>query len=481
MTYPIARLVDAPSSSATVRYDFNDRSAAAPRRVQADSFTLGSPSLNSPTGAVSPVYGDRTLSFIHEVSGSGSDADAAVTAISRELLRSENWFMFQRSSASRPTFWRLYPTGPNAISFDRQYVNTTTGGAASLPSVWELPITLTAENLGYGALVTVGPYTITQASSGTNPLQVALPSIAGDGPTRLRVTVVPGNPGNAVSEAKWLVGCVAGTSALTSPVSTTITNVLGSGSTGPHSDSTYYNNAYFTASIGAGSPNLDPRFLVFLPSVPVGRYKLLLRATFTTTTDQTILFQGEQFTNASSAVTVPLPITTVKTNGVETGRALWVDLGEMSTPVGVAPPSDGGASPQPPVIQLSIGTTDGATASVNVDAVKMIPIQGETVDSASLMTATFGYAGLSYPSAGVFDGDLEQFWWYSSSRYTEMPPTLLGGFPVADPLAETNLLVVMAIDPGIGALSGNNITKKGATESVTASYHPRVLHFDGRP
>lgn len=482
MTYPLARLVDAPDPSATVRYDFNDRDAAAPRSVQRDSFTLGAPSLQTAVDAVSPLYGDRALGFTHFVKGAKSDALSAIAVISRELLRPSNWMLVQLDAVTRPTWWRLRATGPEALSLARVYVETATGDPGSLPDTWELPISLTAENFGYGERITLGPYTVVQNSIGTHPLKVELPTIKGDAPAKLRVSVTP-TTGAAWRDAEWLIGCSSGSADMVDPV----VNIGDSDGFTPSSggavstgDADFLGGDYRTMTLTTVQKSLST---TTLPVTTRGRYKMLLRGQFDdpslgpTDDDTTIIFKVQNGDLFGQTTTLAI--------GFDAYEG-WVDLGEVTFPSGVRLPDDLGNTISARTLYLFMSTA-ASTVTAKLDALKFIPIGGPTVDAATLLRPkgrrdgnllidTFG-AGVT----ATYDGDDQLAWFSDGTGVLDITPTLSGGFPTADPAAERNLLTAIAISRGYFDPGGPYITTAGATADLTAWYHPRLLYFDGRP
>jgi hypothetical protein len=284
-----------------------------------------------------------------------------------------------------------------------------------------------------------------------------------------------------------MVGCVAGSASMTDTIidigtGDTVTNV--SGTAAPTTDATYFGGSYRTVTIGAATPNLLTRFTLSSPTtIAVGRYKVLMRCRYTAGAVQTLLFRLQQYRNGSSLdVAKSSTFADVDMIATDTGRSFWVDLGEFSFPSSINPPADaGGTMPTLAKLAVDIGTGSGAASSINVDAIKLIPIYGATVTRTTLLKATG--SGLSQVASsayyGTFDGDLETFWGKlsSSSEYNEIAARLEGGFPVADPGAAQNLLIVMAMDSGQGSASGSTyVTNLNGQTAVDVSYYPRYLY-----
>lgn len=481
MTFPLVRLVDAPDPSATVRYDFSDAGALAPRRVRADSFTLGAPSLDSAVDAVSPLYGPRSLGFDHQIEGLEADADAALAVISRELLRPSNWLLIQRTAFSRPTWWRLYATGPGALSWDRVYVDTSSGDPGSLPSTWVLPVTLTAENFGYGERITLGPYTVTQNITATHPMRVTLPTIHGDAPTALRVALTNGAVAS-FEGSEILLGCTSGTADLaveTFDIGTGDGLSTVTGTSGPNPDAAYMGGEYRTVTVapddGGSGSSIAKRLSGF--TLPLwGRYKVQVRCEADTAADLTTYL----FRLGTSGPLIPWEVGQ-DGFGATTAQG-WVDLGEATFPAGLDVPPDVVATPHDAPFELWVGTGGNVAGEVRLDAIQFIPIGGRAVESASLALTKF-VADFAPDHSAVWDGDTETVWLVSDlGEFVDAHAEVSGGFAVANPASDQNVLVVVGTRMnGLAADSTDYLTGTGAISTVTPSYHPRLLHLDGRP
>lgn len=509
MTYPIARLIDAPDPSATVRYDFNDKGtptdpALAPRGVLADSFTLGAPSLDSPFDAVSPLYGPRTLGFTHTVKGLQVDADTAVAVLSRELLRPSGWFVFQRTAFSRPSYWRLYATGPDALGYDQVYVETATGDPVSLPSTWRIPVSLTAENFGYGERIFLGPYTVTQTPDGDNPMRVELPTIHGDAPTALRVEVKAATTNARTS--RFLLAAVSGDSVsdLLLDVGTADDWTAGTDTSAPVTDSDYAGGSYRTVTISTGgldAGEYEPRISGTVDDIVPGRYKVLCRCELDpvdSSTPQRYALAFGQDANGEIRWGQTVYQETSTLNGSIDNVAYpfqgWVDLGEFTFPLGVTLPDDLIPATVSADVAVRLGTVSGV-GEARLDALKFIPVDGPTIVRTTLLSTEFEpeVTDHSYPvlplsetASCTWDGDAANrsgLVWMQEQPLGDLLPSAVvpqGGFPMVDPAAGENVLVAFAT--GRGRTDDDDAGTAVATEwTVTPSYQPRLLHLDGRP
>jgi len=482
MASPIVQFVDSPSTSAALRYDFNVKTPTLwcfP--LTANAIDFGVPSFTGEPEGVGGFYGYRSLRFTQRIIGTRAVALARMSLLAREMFRAQNWLRFQWDPSASPVFFKTYQAEPGDLSLEN----------AGQADAWDISVPLVADGLAYGPRQTVSTATITQAPSGTNPMRVVLPTIKGDAPTPLRVkiTALGGATVNAANaNSSWLVGCLAGTAGITDPVidvgtGDTVTNI--SGTAAATTDATYFGGSYRVVTVPAATPNLGERFWMTVPNtLAPGRYKVLVRCSYTTAANATLLFQLEQWPNGAAIAVGQSTAVDVITN-VGPLRQFWVDLGDFTFPFGVQPVSDISIPMPTSSIALNVGTADGSSKAVNVDAFKLIPIDGPTITRATLLRATgVGTSAAPVVSAsitGTLDGDTETYLGLrvSLNNYSEAAPTLEGYFPVADPAAAQNVLIVMAMDNGSFSVSGGNshITALNAQVSVDVSYYPRYLHI----
>lgn len=488
-SYPLVKFVDSPSTSATVRYDCNDQAATPAKKVT--DFDPGVPTLEGDPDAVGQSFGFRSPQIVHTIKGTKAQAMAALSAVSKEMLRRTNWVLFQLNATTSPVWFKTYRTSYEPLTLDQVYVRVDSGGSVPLPDTWKITIPLVADAFAYGARQTISALVIQGPTDLTTPtrtaMHVVLPALKGDAPTKLRVSIAPtGNvSGNSPGTSAWLIGCSIGESSMTDPVMDIGTGdgfIPGTGMAAPTADATYFSGSYRVVTIGAaGPPNLISRGTATLPVVPLGRYKILLRAAFTAGAVKTLQFRLNLINPSGGAVLVAGSTVSVPTLATDTGRKFWVELGDFQLPTGVIAPTDGGGTVAAASIGLDIGTQDGSASSVNVDALKLIPVDGPLVSQTALLRLT-GPAGapLQASTTATFDGDLEQSWARTTSTGNYLSgwlPTLRGGYPVADPAAAKNILHIIALDPGQGTTTGaTRITDLNDQDSVDVSYYPRYLH-----
>ncbi len=217
MSFPLVRFVEGPDPAAAVRFDLNTK-AATTKKVLGDGFTLGVPTLEGDPHAPGVVYGDRQPMFSHIVSGTKADALAALSSLSRELLRPTNWVLFQLDAFTAPIWLRTYRSQFGALSLDQVYVETETGDSVALPDTWRIPVPLLADAFAYGERVTLPAVKVVQSATGDRAMRWVLPEIEGDAPTPLRVQIAPPSGYPAYYRPEYLIGCTAGDSAMSDPV-----------------------------------------------------------------------------------------------------------------------------------------------------------------------------------------------------------------------------------------------------------------------
>lgn len=479
-SWPLVKFVDAPSTSATVRFDCNDRQATASRTVA--EFDPGVPTLEGEPGARGQQWGFRSPSLLVRIKGTKAAALAALSALSREQLRRTNWVLFQLSKDTQPLWFRTYRTGYESLTLDRVWVRTTDGGKELLPDTWEIRVPLVAEAFLYGARVTHSPVTVAQSPSGTNPMKVDLPAILGDAPTPLRVAITPASGATAQTNSEWQIGCISGTSDLTDGIlgAASMTAV---GASTVQSGAAYFNSQYRQVTTWSG-PGFVGYLVGTMPALPRGRYELQMRVAMDGVADADKAYSFRvTFLDASGfgmgwgkPTTVVIP----SAPGVQDYRG-WVSLGEFPVPFGAGASVPDGVSVTTPGAGFALDMkADDSTGTVRVDAVRAIPISGPTVSTATLLRTSLGIRPLTGTQTGTWDGDNETYWAITSSNVLrEGAESMRGGFPVADPAAAKNMLIITAFSKGFVSAGGvsTEITYPGQTVQVVVSYHPRYLHL----
>lgn len=463
-TWPLVRVVGAPDPGAGIRYDFNDKDADAERRVA--NLSLGAPTFDGDPRSLGAVYGYRAPVVTQRIKGSKLDALAAQGQLWRELLRSGNWLMVQLADEAKPFWLKTYPTDLPVLSLDRVYVDTASGDPVALPDAWEFDVPFLADAFGVEDWVTLGPYTVTQSPDGDYPMRIVLPPINGDAQTGLRVEVDPED-----SAWSWQVSTISGSS-LAYP----FVDIGPTDGFTPHNGFSVgtFDSDYFGGSYRFGSVPGDDFLQVLtgeFPAVPTGRYSVWLRLTNDSVDDGTLLLGLDR--NLTSGVPLVGKTVSVPLASTDSGRQRWVFLGAFQFPPGVVLPEDVTDSPGVVDFALNMGTPDAA--DVYLEGFLLVPMDGRNVSAARTLRLD-GPAGapLGGGSVGTFDGDDELYWVRDSGsgELVSCVPAIDGGFPMADPAVEENVLYVMAIDNQGGAA-----TNVGAESTVTVSYRPRKLHF----
>lgn len=474
------QFVDQPSTSATVRYDFNSTAGAAQcYPLQGAGLDLGVPTFDGQPGGVGGYYGYRQQAFTQRVNGSRAVALAKISALSKELLRPTNWLRLQWASDVSPVYFKTYAGEPGALSLENAHDNA---------QAWDITCPLTAEGFAYGARVTMSAATITQAPSGTNPMRLVLPTIKGDAPTNLRVSLQP-NGTAADNGVEWLIGCCSDDGTMSDPVIDIGTSdglTAGTNTGAGVSNAAYFNGSYRQASIAVsdaiGGGNLATRISGTLPTLTPGRYKVLLRAEIDNlATSRTYIFRFDQTTGGILSLGAAVPLANPATGSTYT-RQGWIDLGDYTLPFGYNPAPDVALATVASTFNLNIGLADNTAATIRIDALKLVPVAGPVVTQASTLRATYSATPLAGGTTiGYFDGDSMTSWETNTTPVGQVgAPALAGGFPVVDPNAARNLLTVMAYRNGLAAGSASSttgITGLNQTCSMIGSYYPRYLYM----
>lgn len=476
-SFPLVKYVDSPSTTATVRYDFNDQAATPSKKVT--EFDPGVPTLEGDPDAVGQQWGFRTPSITHTIRGTKAQAMAALAAVSREQLRRTNWLLFQPSAAQQPVWFKTYRTGYQPITLDRVYVRVDGGGQAPVPDTWKITVPLVADAFTYGARVNaVVGATLTMNSTTANPMRYVLPAIKGDAPTGLRVTVTS-TPASYSTPETWLLGCIAGDATMVDPfneigLADGFTAPGGSGTAAGTASAAYSGGSYRAVTIGAATPNLIERLNGQHTGLASGRYKVLLRAELDgTVAGKTYLLQ---YVQKNSITLAPYPGLSVSI-AVPASQIFqgWADLGDFTFPLGNAPAPSGIASLFPPPFGLRIGTSDGSAGTARIDAFKFIPVDGNNISSAKILKTTYPISPLR---TSIYDTDLESIWQLDiTPAFLEAASSNAGAFPMADPAAAQNVLHLIPMTTNPTALGATGYHASVATTAtLDVSYHPRYLH-----
>lgn len=177
--YPIVRLVSEPSADATTRFDFNDGRCYP----DADSFVLGTPQLLGEPGGINAEYGPAVHSFNIKIGTSERDALSLQSQLGRELMRAENYLLFQFSEFAPPIWWRIVRSAQAGVSLATVYREAD-------QQDWRLSVSLVTDPYDPFGLGERKSFTVTIGNDpATGGLAVVLPEIVGDAPAPLNVDV----------------------------------------------------------------------------------------------------------------------------------------------------------------------------------------------------------------------------------------------------------------------------------------------------
>lgn len=475
MSWPRIRFVDEPTTGAAVRLDLSNDGVAW---VGAEDFKLGTPQFEGGPGQVGAEYGYRQLSMTVHLQGSKATALATLQTLAREIQRVDNWLLFQLQSGSVPVWYHTYRTQPGELSLDNVY-DETNGKVRS--DRWDVTVQLDAESHAYGTreTMTLGSSTISNdPATGTNKMAVVLPTLKGDSPAELRVTLDPSLSGMA--GYKFMLSSVA----LDSGSSYTVPYFwqVGTGDsftahtdTGADvADATMSNGSYRAVTF-ATDATLVKRLSGTMPSMPSGLYKVLVRvrrsdtsSTFSVRLGQTV--GGIDVAGLTTAVLNRATSTTT--------HATWLDLGEFTLPHGGQAPSDVAVGNGQPLVFLQASRLSGS-GSLHLDAFAVIPVAREDVVLTKTLFSEFDAIGPTGTEVVSWD-TAENMCWVTPPGpplppVTAAKPILTGAFPVAVPGHVNVLHVFQQVNgqkPFGGTDSSDSIT---ATVIASVSYLPRYL------
>jgi hypothetical protein len=331
MANPIVQFVDSPSTTATVRYDFNVTSPTLRCFPLHEGIDLGTPSFTGEPEGVGAIYGYRAMRLTQRIIGTRAVALARMSLLAKELLRTpNNWLRFQWDASATPVFFKTFRTEPGAISLEN----------AGNADAWDLSVPLEADPFAYGPLVTLSTIQFEQTISTDldatwNPMTVALPALKGDAPTPLRITLTP--PSLASTGEEFMIGCVSGTSSMLDPgfdIGTGDGLTAGTGTAAGVANAADVGGSCRTITIATGDGGTGSSMARRLSgnltgTLPQGRYKVHVRYEADTAANiKTYIFR---FSTYGTTVSVPV--------GTSGGGAVtqqgWVDLGEIPFPQGV--------------------------------------------------------------------------------------------------------------------------------------------------
>lgn len=469
-TYPLVKFMSGPAAAATVRYDFNAPITSGRKHVLHTDWDIGFPQLEGEPDDVAVEYGNRTVSFTQRVEGTRANAMVALSALARELQRTDNWLYFRIASDRDPVWFHTFRPTETGISFEN--VDMDDG-----PDAWDITVTMEAEPFAYGERVALSNITIdNNPSSGSNPIVATLPAITGDAPAPLRIQVNPTNS-TETDGYRFMLSMHSGESAPSVPIVWQI-GASDGWTAGTDTGASVANAAYSGGSYRActfATNTMITRLSGVAPaSLPMGTYKVLLRVARSDTSSTFAVRFGQ---SVSFSYFYNDTVVMDRAASTASGHATYLDLGQMTHPRNYANPADNPGAAYAPDVAIQAQRLSGS-GSLHFDAIVLIPIKvAGTVETRTIF-AEFPVNGISTGAGfGVFDGELEALWGITSvagaTGYKDLETT--GQFPRAIPGAVNILHLLQQVNgakPFFGQDTSDDIT---VDTVVTISYHPRWL------
>lgn len=454
MTFPEVQLVDAPTSGATVLFDFNDTTLAASREVEADGFTLGAPELDGDVDAVDPLYGPRVVGFTWRLRGTKATALAAQSALARRVMAGPSWLRVRLHATATVKFFRAYRMQPGELSFDDLYSTSTISR-----DKWAIEVAIPCEGIGYSERVTQVAQTVNNnPAHATNPCRIILPPISGDAPTRLRLGITPSFDSAGYRYMTSLLSSPAAQSPTLLQVGTGDSFTAGVNTGSGSTDASYSGGSFRSTSFSTAT--MQVRLSTTVSLIP-GRYRVLARVA-----PEVETFVG-RFQVATTTTAGP-PMTSNLPPFGTSYFPRWVDLGTLS-PVRNGDPSS--LAPVSTALTIAAERTAG-TGALRWDAILLVPLHNSLERSSQAMFSAFtntAIAGISGSNAGTWDGDAEAFYAADSSVAADMA----GAFHTVTPGNAHVLTLLTNVDPARSAATPQDSIS--TTASVVVSYHPRWL------
>jgi hypothetical protein len=458
--------VAAPSATPTINLNLDQPGLV---KVKADSFDLGSPSFDGQPYSVGAEYGERTVSFTLQVTGTYAAAMAAMQLVSRQLatpnpsqqaptLMNRNWLMFRWQPSSDPMFLRAFTTAPESLNWENAGVG-----------VWELPMSLLCDAFIVGPREDMSSVTITSdPSTGTNRLRADLGTVKGDVETPAYIwRSLAAHPN--VDGIRSLLVCETGAAVANPPVmqaesataGTDTSTVADATASGGNKTRTTFATASLVSrlvniALPAGGPNL---------------YRLYVRvaSTVNTSTYQMKYREGSAASIYETSVVTYTPLTA--------NQWEFIDLGLFQLPPGASLRENGltGSTPgrdpvgTPGTFYASRETGAG---SLDVDYIVAVPAGGQV----ATVMPNFPLGASSYL---VFDGYADEV----TSLVTAAPLSGSANYTQGVTYAKTGMLPTLT--PGVtnrlwyvdimgnAATAGNLISQ---TATLNVSYWPRYLY-----
>lgn len=313
----------------------------------------------------------RVIDFDLNVDAASADANsAALQAAVRLIQRGEAWLKFQKAGATSPVFFKLRPSDLTSVT-----------EFWTLPGDRQVHVALLADPYAWGVQVTGSATIQNDPSTGTNRMQLVMPTIQGDVPTPLHLsfnTVTPEHKILWASESN-LFGAVAAT-----PIWKDLTTLAID--TTPFSSWTVSDVADSSAIGGtrraiAKSNSATP--YLFVPTdnpaqtwtpLPVGEYRVMVRAIGARVDTQLLFFNQAPKNGSLYTYEEAVAYATVGASPAASGHHDWFDLGVVSLPGG-APPDDilSGLANAPTTAVWSLGVYSEVATTISLDSIVLIP------------------------------------------------------------------------------------------------------------
>lgn len=478
--YPLVRFVDAPDPDAVVRFDFNTAGEWADQKVWPghDGWTLGSPVREGDPDSYNTDWGFRRASFNLIVEGTKQTAARVMSQLSRELLRRDNWLLFQLSEFSPPVWLHTYrSTEPGPLDFTR-VVNRRDDKADR----WGIPVQIDADAFLYGERVTIDPITVVNSPADPDhPMWFDLPEILGDAPVPLRMRVEPVGTTNTYFIHNRAVHLML-THASNEPVRIPAESMTPA-------------DASVLISPLATDETLDQRFLykTALPTtglfklattaanIPFGLYRIMLRTEHNsgsvTIYDSAPMWVGYDIDAITYRKTFDFRPTSRYGKSIE--HYLWANMGEIQHPFGGA--LDEGTAPLNLAL-WAMRSTMGGIAGYRWDEILLVPIdEDEPGTTALIQHGTYFGDDDALDHAWIYDGASESVHLLADGvPISAFPGSVINGaLPTAIP-GRTNriLLNLGGAAEGVMDLMADDLEVE--TE-VTVSYQPQYLYLASVP
>lgn len=472
--YPLVRLVAEPNQGSEVRFDFNDELAWA----EHDGFVIGSPSMSGNPGDVGVEYGQRQIQFNLALFGYEIDALQRQTALARELLRPDNYLLFQLSPSAAPLWLKVFRSAPGAVSIEN-LANPINSSGTTPGSWWNISVSL------FGEPFFVGEELTGSASILNNPylggLWSVIENVKGDAPAPVSFDFTA-----QTNEVRYVAPFLSIASLSTDWTTSGAWNYLAGVDTTYGAVGNTANGFAFTTNFVGSSTAF--RTIVRAKFTPpfAGRYRLFVRMylPLTTNTLNPTVIRVRGRGDALSEAVAPTTL----------GYG-WnvVELGTYSFPKGNMPTTSGytlGAGSNDDVhVEIA---RDGDYDPPITDYVHAVPVDlFESVYPTTTLNLDPLPAGLSaqqLPSVYgglTVDSEAEAIVrrGASGALVAADPPRLAGTFPMLVPGA-TNVLTYMPREAADVVFSTAGVVRRGLddvtwTKTLTYRYRPRYLYLGG--